>query len=247
MLQMPVNGHGLPTSSEQYVPQATSSSDSSLSVSTDCEIIRIVVKEITEYLQSIEPINTLSEVILQRIATIVISHLNNALNERLLFTNVRRIDREELMVQLRAFAVKRNKFLKRIENYLRGRFVDITDAVAGTAERDFGGENQEVLQKSQKKLNNDPGGESQPKKETKRNCSNNVVELPARERIVDIEGAAASDAQNDLEEQGRTIISGSISDEVAREEVNGAGNIEAVVAVAEEKDVAQAQEVSGDR
>lgn len=232
---MPANGQGLPSSVEQYVPQATSSSDSSsLSISTDCEIIRIVVKEITEYLQSIEPINSLSEVILQRIATIIISHLNNALNERLLFTNVRRIDREELMVQLRAFAAKRSKFLKRIDSYLQGRFIDITDAVGGTAERDIGG-NQEVLQKSQKKLNNEPGGESQA--QPKAICSNNI-ELPARERIGDIEGAAGSGDQSESEDQGRNIASASPSGEVAIDEGNG--NIEA----AEEKD--EAEEVSGD-
>lgn len=145
---------------KKYPP--TSSSDSTpVSVSTDCEIIRIVMQEIVEYLQSIEPLNAVTEPVLQRIGTIVVSHLNNALNERLLLTSFRRIDREELMGQLRAFAGKRGKMLRRIEQYLHGRFVEGEHrhleclAVAGES-----GENVEVLQKAQKKQNNEQGNVS---------------------------------------------------------------------------------------
>lgn len=150
---------------QKYPTQPTSSSDStSISVSTDCEIIRIVMQEIVEYLQSIEPLNAVTEPVLQRIGTIVVSHLNNALNERLLLTNFRRIDRDELMGQLRAFAGKRGKMLRRIEQYLHGRFVESggdhhPECLTVALEREVGGggENLEVLQKAQKKQNNEQG------------------------------------------------------------------------------------------
>lgn len=153
------------------MPPITSSSDtSSISLSTDYEIIRIVMKEIAEYLQSIEPLNAITEPVLQRIATIVISHLNSALNERLLLTNFRRIDRDHLMVKLRAFAGNRMKFLRHIEHYLQVTFMDgVVDNInpeplqGMCVERDVsvGMESPEVLQqqqqKAKKKQNNEPG------------------------------------------------------------------------------------------
>lgn len=144
-------------------PMTSSSDSSSISNSTDSDIIRIVMKEIAEYLQSIQPLNTrITEPVLQRIATIIISHLNT-MNERLLLTNFRRIDREDLMGQLRRFAGKRNKILRGVEQYLHGRFVDhedhhpqclsiVADELANMTE------NQEVvLQRAQKKQNNEQG------------------------------------------------------------------------------------------
>ena len=133
-------------------PPTSSSDSSSISISTDCEVIRIVMKEISEYLQSVEPLHTITEAVLQRIATIVVSHLNNSMNESLLLTNLRRIDREELMVKLRSLTGKRSKFLRRVEQYLHERFVDDggPQCLGEPVERDD--ENQEVLQV--KKQNN---------------------------------------------------------------------------------------------
>lgn len=159
---------------ENFIPPATtttsSSDSSSVSMATDYEIIRIVMKEIAEYLQSIEPLNAITEPVVQRIATIIISHLNNALNERLLLTNFRRIDRDRLLVKLRAFAGNRSKFLRHIEHYLQITFMDggvgvesseVMVGMSSSVEREYPvGENQEVLllqQKAQKKQNNEPG------------------------------------------------------------------------------------------
>lgn len=159
---------------ENFIPPATtttsSSDSSSISMATDYEIIRIVMKEIAEYLQSIEPLNAITEPVVQRIATIIISHLNNALNERLLLTNFRRIDRDRLLVKLRAFAGNRSKFLRHIEHYLQITFMDggvgvesseVMVGMSSSVEREYPvGEHQDVLllqQKAQKKQNNEPG------------------------------------------------------------------------------------------
>lgn len=193
--------------------QVTSSSDSSsISISTDCEIIRIVMQEIAEYLQSIEPLNAITEPVVQRIGTIIISHLNNSMNERLLLTNFRRIDREQLMVQLRSFAGRRNKLLRRVEQYLMGRFVEtaemqqrqpecLTGGVSSSVERDvIGGENQEVLQKAQKKQNNDNKGRNSVIVQQQQETTDEEEEEEDDDDQVDIavEGAGAVARTEDL-------------------------------------------------
>lgn len=122
---------------DQYPTQETattttsSSNTSSISSPSDCETVRIVMKEIAEYLQSVPSVIVATEPVLERIATIIITHLNNPMNERLLLTSVRRIERPELMVQLRGMAGKRNKMLRRMEQYLQGRFGEGTEGISG--------------------------------------------------------------------------------------------------------------------
>lgn len=122
---------------DQYPTQETattttsSSNTSSISSPSDCETVRIVMKEIAEYLQSVPSVIVATEPVLERIATIIITHLNNPMNERLLLTSVRSIERPELMVQLRGMAGKRNKMLRRMEQYLQGRFGEGTEGISG--------------------------------------------------------------------------------------------------------------------
>lgn len=112
----------------QFLSLAEPSSTSS-PLSTDQDYIRLIMREIAEYLQSIEPVqgngqDTVSEPMIRRVAKIIDVHLNNSINERLLMTNFRGIDRDELLVNLREFSQKSNNFLKQIEFYLRVHFFD---------------------------------------------------------------------------------------------------------------------------
>lgn len=117
------------------------------------------MREISGYLQSRGSM-PITDQVLQRIATIIISHLNNALNERLGMTNFPQLNRGELVVRLREFAAgKRSKLLTKIENYL-AHLVEAEEhpECLEVVERDLGdGENQEGLQKKQ---NNTVGGNS---------------------------------------------------------------------------------------
>lgn len=110
---------------EKFLPTNSSSSNSlsfSSSLSTDFELIRIVMTEVTEYLQTVEPSDCIDDRTIQRIATIVLTHMNNSINERLFLTSCRKIDREELIYNLRLFATKREKFHRKLEFYLKHHF-----------------------------------------------------------------------------------------------------------------------------
>lgn len=83
-------------------------------------MLRIVAQEVSEYLQTIEMVN---EAALQRIANIVLTHLNNSINEKLTL-NKYYINQEDFMHHLTTFNRSgKEELLTSIENYLTGLMI----------------------------------------------------------------------------------------------------------------------------
>ncbi|XP_055693645.1 uncharacterized protein LOC129796025 isoform X2 [Lutzomyia longipalpis] len=102
----------------QSSTQSTPARSAENAVQPDYDMLRIVAQEVSEFLQTVEIVN---EAALQRIGTIVLTHLNNTINEKLTLSKYY-INQEDFMHHLSTYSRSGDKeeLLASIENYLTG-------------------------------------------------------------------------------------------------------------------------------
>ncbi|XP_059608974.1 uncharacterized protein LOC132256524 isoform X2 [Phlebotomus argentipes] len=130
----------------QSSTQSTPARSADNPVQPDYDMLRIVAQEVSEFLQTVEIVN---EAALQRIGTIVLTHLNNTINEKLTLSKYY-INQEDFMRHLSACSRSGGKeeLLVSIESYLtdlvvpQGGQEDASECVEGAV----GGEMEGYLQ-----------------------------------------------------------------------------------------------------
>ncbi|GAB0090190.1 hypothetical protein DMENIID0001_048850 [Sergentomyia squamirostris] len=122
----------------QSSSQSTPARSADNSVQPDYDMLRIVAQEVSEFLQTVEVVN---EAALQRIATIVLTHLNNSINEKLTLSKYY-INQEDFMNHLTTFnrAGDKEELLGNIENYLTSLIIPSAAATHGVDADDDVGE-----------------------------------------------------------------------------------------------------------
>uniref|UniRef100_A0A1L8DN79 Putative cdc7 family protein kinase n=1 Tax=Nyssomyia neivai TaxID=330878 RepID=A0A1L8DN79_9DIPT len=105
----------------QSSTQSTPARSAENPVQPDYDMLRIVAQEVSEFLQTVDIVN---EAALQRIGTIVLTHLNNSINEKLTLSKYY-INQEEFMHHLSTFnrSGDKEELLGSIENYLTGLMI----------------------------------------------------------------------------------------------------------------------------